>query len=53
MFQTHIWDAGTGAVLQKLNANEPVIDICQIASQGQDWLATLTDKQLHVYRWTS
>lgn len=46
-----MWDAGSGALLQKLPADLPVLDICPFAVNGENFLASLTEKMVKVYRW--
>ena len=46
-----VWDSGTGALLQKLPADLPVLDICPLEVSGEHYLASLTEKMLKVYKW--
>ncbi|XP_051975746.1 E3 ubiquitin-protein ligase RFWD3 isoform X1 [Xyrauchen texanus] len=48
---TMVWDAGTGALLQKLPADLPVLDICHFEVNQSSYLASLTEKMLKVYKW--
>ena len=46
-----VWDAGSGALIQKLPADLPVLDICPLVVNGGHYLASLTEKMLKVYKW--
>lgn len=46
-----VWDAGTGALLQKMPADLPVLDICPFEVNQSSYLASLTEKLLKVYKW--
>lgn len=46
-----LWDAGSGSLLQDLQADQPVLDICPFDVNHNSYLATLTEKTVHVYRW--
>ncbi|KAM3609835.1 uncharacterized protein V6R79_020946 [Siganus canaliculatus] len=48
---TMVWDAGSGALLQKLPADLPVLDISPFSVNGEHFLASLTEKMLKLYRW--
>ncbi|XP_055047831.2 E3 ubiquitin-protein ligase rfwd3.S [Misgurnus anguillicaudatus] len=48
---TMVWDAGTGALLQKLPADLPVLDICPFEVNQSSYLGSLTEKMLKVYKW--
>ncbi|XP_026059131.1 E3 ubiquitin-protein ligase RFWD3-like [Carassius auratus] len=48
---TMVWDAGTGALLQKMPADLPVLDICPFGANQSSFLASLTEKMLKVYKW--
>ncbi|XP_035251709.1 E3 ubiquitin-protein ligase RFWD3 isoform X3 [Anguilla anguilla] len=48
---TMVWDASTGALLQKLPADLPVLDICPFEVNQDSYLASLTEKMLKVYKW--
>ncbi|XP_073688189.1 E3 ubiquitin-protein ligase rfwd3.S [Garra rufa] len=48
---TMVWDAGTGALLQKMPADLPVLDICPFEVNQSSYLASLTEKMLKVYKW--
>ncbi|XP_016098358.1 E3 ubiquitin-protein ligase RFWD3-like, partial [Sinocyclocheilus grahami] len=52
-YQTRIpvWDAGTGALLQKMPADLPVLDISPFEVSQSSFLASLTEKMLKVYKW--
>ncbi|KAM6925635.1 E3 ubiquitin-protein ligase rfwd3.S isoform 2-T2 [Lycodopsis pacificus] len=46
-----VWDASSGALLQKLPADLPVLDISPFSVNGEHFLASLTEKMLKLYRW--
>lgn len=46
-----LWDAGSGSLLQDLQADQPVLDICPFEVNHNSYLATLTEKTVHIYRW--
>lgn len=46
-----VWEASSGALLQKLPADLPVLDISPFAVGGKHFLATLTEKLLKLYKW--
>lgn len=46
-----IWDAGTGLSLQELRTDQPVLDICPFEVNQSNFLATLTEKIVSIYRW--
>ncbi|XP_072529844.1 E3 ubiquitin-protein ligase rfwd3.S [Salminus brasiliensis] len=48
---TMVWDAGSGALLQKLPADLPVLDICHYEMNQEHYLASLTEKMLKIYKW--
>ncbi|XP_068459270.1 E3 ubiquitin-protein ligase rfwd3.S [Clinocottus analis] len=48
---TMVWDAASGALLQKLPADLPVLDISPFSQNGEHFLASLTEKMLKLYRW--
>ncbi|CAK6983917.1 E3 ubiquitin-protein ligase RFWD3 [Scomber scombrus] len=48
---TMVWDAGSGSLLQKLPADLPVLDISPFKVNGENFLASLTEKMLKLYRW--
>ncbi|KAF6716318.1 E3 ubiquitin-protein ligase RFWD3 [Oryzias melastigma] len=48
---TMIWDAGTGSLLQKLQADLPVLDITPFSVNGEHFLASLTEKMIKLYKW--
>ncbi|XP_029464758.1 E3 ubiquitin-protein ligase RFWD3 isoform X2 [Rhinatrema bivittatum] len=46
-----LWNAGTGALLQKLQAHQPVLDICPFEVNQSSLLATLTETMVKIYKW--
>ncbi|XP_076863498.1 E3 ubiquitin-protein ligase rfwd3.S [Brachyhypopomus gauderio] len=48
---TMVWDAGSGALFQKLPADLPVLDICPFEMNQENYLASLTEKMLKIYKW--
>ncbi|KFO82824.1 E3 ubiquitin-protein ligase RFWD3, partial [Cuculus canorus] len=46
-----LWDAGSGSLLQKLQAALPVLDICPLEVNQTHLLATLTEKMVKLYKW--
>lgn len=46
-----LWNAGSGSLLQNLKTDEPVLDICPFEANQSSFLATLTEKTVHLYRW--
>ncbi|XP_034378739.1 E3 ubiquitin-protein ligase RFWD3 isoform X1 [Arvicanthis niloticus] len=46
-----LWSAGSGSLLQNLKTDEPVLDICPFESNQNSYLATLTEKIVHIYKW--
>ncbi|XP_059941033.1 E3 ubiquitin-protein ligase RFWD3 isoform X2 [Mesoplodon densirostris] len=46
-----LWDAGSGSLLQELQADQPVLDICPFQVNHNSYLATLTEKMVHIHRW--
>ncbi|XP_034033226.1 E3 ubiquitin-protein ligase RFWD3 [Thalassophryne amazonica] len=48
---TMVWDVGSGALLQKLPADLPVLDISPFSLNGEHFLASLTEKMVKLYRW--
>ncbi|XP_075392659.1 E3 ubiquitin-protein ligase RFWD3 isoform X1 [Tenrec ecaudatus] len=46
-----LWDASSGSLLQKLQADQPVLDICPFEVNHHNYLATLTEKMVYIYRW--
>ncbi|NWH18994.1 E3 ubiquitin-protein ligase RFWD3 [Grus americana] len=46
-----LWDAGSGSLLQKLQADLPVLDICPLEVNQTHFLATLTEKMVKIYKW--
>ncbi|KAM4734613.1 E3 ubiquitin-protein ligase rfwd3.L [Anableps anableps] len=48
---TMVWDAGSGSLLQKLPADLPVLDISPFSMNGENFLASLTEKMVKLYKW--
>ncbi|XP_007568542.1 E3 ubiquitin-protein ligase RFWD3 isoform X1 [Poecilia formosa] len=48
---TMVWDAGSGSLLQKLPADLPVLDISSFSVNGENFLASLTEKMVKLYKW--
>ena len=46
-----VWDASSGALVQKLPADLPVLDICPFEVNQDSYLASLTEKMLKIYKW--
>ncbi|XP_075432724.1 E3 ubiquitin-protein ligase RFWD3 isoform X2 [Ascaphus truei] len=46
-----LWHAGNGSLLQKLQADQPVLDICPLEVNQNSMLATLTEKMVKIYKW--
>ncbi|CAH2323893.1 E3 ubiquitin- ligase RFWD3 [Pelobates cultripes] len=46
-----LWHSGTGSLVQKLQADQPVLDICPIEVNQSSMLATLTEKMVKIYKW--
>ncbi|NWW91499.1 RFWD3 ligase, partial [Rhynochetos jubatus] len=46
-----LWDAGSGSLLQKLQSDLPVLDICPLEVNQTHLLATLTEKTVKIYKW--
>ncbi|XP_029781640.1 E3 ubiquitin-protein ligase RFWD3 [Suricata suricatta] len=46
-----LWDAGSGSLLQELQADQPVLDICPFEVNHSSYVATLTEKMVRIYRW--
>lgn len=46
-----VWDASTGSLLQDLRTDQPVLDICPFEVNQSNYLATLTEKMVRIYRW--
>ncbi|KFQ19498.1 E3 ubiquitin-protein ligase RFWD3, partial [Mesitornis unicolor] len=46
-----LWDAGSGSLLQKLQADLPVLNICPLEVNQTRFLATLTEKMVKIYKW--
>ncbi|XP_071955121.1 E3 ubiquitin-protein ligase rfwd3.S-like [Antedon mediterranea] len=47
----HLWDAGSGRLLQKIQVNANVLDVCPFYSNNNHFLATLSDKDLKIFNW--
>ncbi|XP_048211082.1 E3 ubiquitin-protein ligase RFWD3 isoform X1 [Perognathus longimembris pacificus] len=46
-----LWSACSGSVLQTLKCDQPVLDICPFGVNNNSYLATLTEKTVHIYKW--
>ncbi|KAM4614149.1 E3 ubiquitin-protein ligase RFWD3 [Discoglossus pictus] len=46
-----LWNAGGGSLIQKLPADQPVLDICPLEVNQTSLLATLTEKMVKIYKW--
>lgn len=46
-----LWNAGSGLLLQDLKTDQPVLDICPFEANQNSYLATLTEKAVHFYKW--
>ncbi|XP_030781109.1 E3 ubiquitin-protein ligase RFWD3 isoform X2 [Rhinopithecus roxellana] len=46
-----LWDAASGSLLQDLQTDQPVLDICPFEVNHNSYLATLTEKMVHIYKW--
>ncbi|NXN06450.1 RFWD3 ligase, partial [Indicator maculatus] len=46
-----LWDAGSGSLLQKLQADLLVMDICPLEVNQTHLLATLTENTVRLYKW--
>ncbi|KAG9474780.1 hypothetical protein GDO78_003310, partial [Eleutherodactylus coqui] len=46
-----LWHSGSGILHQKLQADQPVLDICPMEVNQSSLLATLTEKMVKIYRW--
>ncbi|KAG3256857.1 ring finger and WD repeat domain 3, transcript variant X2 [Ictidomys tridecemlineatus] len=46
-----LWDAGSGSLLQDLQTDQPVLDVCPFEVNHNSYLATLTEKTVHFYKW--
>ncbi|XP_072135481.1 E3 ubiquitin-protein ligase rfwd3.S [Mobula birostris] len=47
-----LWNAGTGSLVQKLQADQPILDICPFEVNQTNFLGTLTEKMVKIYKWT-
>ncbi|XP_043563174.1 E3 ubiquitin-protein ligase RFWD3 [Chiloscyllium plagiosum] len=46
-----VWNAGNGSLIQKLQADQPVLDICPFEVNHMNFLGTLTEKMVKIYKW--
>ncbi|XP_021488240.1 E3 ubiquitin-protein ligase RFWD3 isoform X1 [Meriones unguiculatus] len=46
-----LWNAGSGLLLQNLKTDQPVLDICPFEANQNSFLAILTEKIVHIYKW--
>ncbi|MGH0115798.1 UNVERIFIED_CONTAM: hypothetical protein FKN15_046983 [Acipenser sinensis] len=46
-----LWDASRGSLLQKLQADQPVLDISPFEVNQNSYLALLTEKMVKIYKW--
>ncbi|KAG8562419.1 hypothetical protein GDO81_015669 [Engystomops pustulosus] len=46
-----LWHSGSGSLIQKLQSDQPVLDICPMEVNQSSLLATLTEKMVKIYRW--
>lgn len=46
-----LWNAGTGSLIQKLQADQPILDICPFEVNQTSFLGTLTEKMVKIYKW--
>ncbi|KAM9301957.1 E3 ubiquitin-protein ligase RFWD3 [Gastrophryne carolinensis] len=46
-----LWHSGSGSLVQKLQADQPVLDICPMEVNQTSLLATLTEKMVKIYKW--
>lgn len=46
-----LWNAGGGSLLQDLKTDQPILDICPFEVNQNSYLATLTEKIVHIYKW--
>ncbi|XP_012868140.1 PREDICTED: E3 ubiquitin-protein ligase RFWD3 [Dipodomys ordii] len=46
-----LWSACSGSILQTLKCDQPVLDICPFDVNHNSYLATLTEKTVHIYKW--
>ncbi|XP_051830603.1 E3 ubiquitin-protein ligase RFWD3 isoform X1 [Antechinus flavipes] len=46
-----IWDAGSGNLLQKLQAEQPVLALCPFEFNQNSYLASLTEKAVQIHKW--
>ncbi|XP_074660083.1 E3 ubiquitin-protein ligase rfwd3.L-like [Tubulanus polymorphus] len=51
--KSFIWDASTGEIIQRLdNGGVPVLQSCAYTLNNQHFLASLTERNLRVFKWT-
>ena len=49
---TLIWNGSSGSQLQKLrNQGKETLDVLPIAANGNDFLATIDEQKLTIYKW--
>ncbi|XP_069757259.1 E3 ubiquitin-protein ligase rfwd3.S isoform X2 [Narcine bancroftii] len=46
-----LWNAGTGSLIQKLQADQPILDICPFEANQTSFLGILTEKMVKIYKW--
>ncbi|XP_008821195.1 E3 ubiquitin-protein ligase RFWD3 [Nannospalax galili] len=46
-----LWNADSGTLLQNLMTDQPILDICPFEVNQNSYLATLTEKTVHIYKW--
>ncbi|XP_053304995.1 E3 ubiquitin-protein ligase RFWD3 [Spea bombifrons] len=46
-----VWNSRSGSLLQKLQADQPVLDLCPMEVNQSSMLATLTEKMVKIYKW--
>ncbi|XP_069822451.1 E3 ubiquitin-protein ligase RFWD3 [Dendropsophus ebraccatus] len=46
-----LWHSGSGSLIQKLQADQAVLDICPMEVNQSSLLATLTEKMVKIYKW--
>ncbi len=45
-------EVGSDAVVQEVSTGKPVLDICPVGVNGQQYLAVLNGSDLVLYKWT-